>query len=159
MADAPAYRFVYEQLLRYPGIVTLLDRSLIHFHCWYARQPGVRAEHLRLEAEQEYEVGDAGRPLLLSLLPFWQTHPPTLPEHLRAHRLWLTNRLLRASLGVVFPDRRSWAEALARAPDCAGKLTVIPAGPSGPGMAGWYAALIEHCSGRRSWKVGLAAAG
>ena len=52
MGNSPYYGYMYETLLRHPGIVTLHDLGIADFHFWYAQQPGVDGEaHIRREFE------------------------------------------------------------------------------------------------------------
>ncbi len=41
MGNSPYHGYMYETLLRHPGIVTLHDLNIAEFHFWYADQPGV----------------------------------------------------------------------------------------------------------------------
>src|SRR5262249_35860304 len=41
MGNSRYHGYMYETLLRHPGIVTLHDPGLIHFHLAYVQQPGV----------------------------------------------------------------------------------------------------------------------
>jgi len=52
MGNSPYHGYMYETLLRYPGIVTLHDLNIARFHFWYAQQPGVDGDsHIRREFE------------------------------------------------------------------------------------------------------------
>jgi glycosyltransferase involved in cell wall biosynthesis len=52
MGNSHFHGYMYDILLRHPGIVTLHDLCLVHFHQWYARQPGVDGDtHIRTECE------------------------------------------------------------------------------------------------------------
>jgi glycosyltransferase involved in cell wall biosynthesis len=63
MGNSPYHGYMYETLLRHPGIVTLHDLCLMNFHFWYAQQPGVVGEaHIRREFEAFCGAG-AEKPL------------------------------------------------------------------------------------------------
>ena len=50
MGKSPYHGYMYETLLRHPGIVTLHDLGIADFHFWYAQQPGVDGNaHIRRE--------------------------------------------------------------------------------------------------------------
>ena len=52
MGNSPYHGYMYETLLRHPGIVTLHDLGIADFHFWYAQQPGVDGNaHIRREFE------------------------------------------------------------------------------------------------------------
>ena len=52
MGNSHYHGYMYETLLRHPGIVTLHDLGLAGFHFWYAQQPGVDGDaHIRREFE------------------------------------------------------------------------------------------------------------
>jgi glycosyltransferase involved in cell wall biosynthesis len=52
MGNSPYHGFMYEVLLRNPGIVTLHDLGLAGFHFWFAEQPGVDGDaHIAREFE------------------------------------------------------------------------------------------------------------
>ena len=48
MGNSHYHGYMYETLLRHPGIVTLHDLGIADFHFWYAQQPGVDGDaHVR----------------------------------------------------------------------------------------------------------------
>ena len=58
MGNSPYHGYMYETLLRHPGIVTLHDLGLANFHFWYAQQPGVDGNaHIRREFEAYFGAG------------------------------------------------------------------------------------------------------
>jgi hypothetical protein len=86
MGDSACHRFVYETLLRHPGLVTLHDFSLAGFQDWYARQPGMPPDYLACEIDpactrkaREWR----------SLLKQWASEPGGVPEQCRQRGLYL----------------------------------------------------------------------
>jgi glycosyltransferase involved in cell wall biosynthesis len=58
MGNSPHHGYMYDTLLRHPGIVTLHDLGLADFHLWYAQQPGVDANsYVRREFEAYFGAG------------------------------------------------------------------------------------------------------
>ena len=58
MGNSPYHGYMYETLLRHPGIVTLHDLGLADFHFWYAQQAGVDGNaHIRREFEAFFGAG------------------------------------------------------------------------------------------------------
>jgi glycosyltransferase involved in cell wall biosynthesis len=52
MGNSPYHGYMYDIILRHPGIVTLHDLGIAGFHGWYAQQPGVDSDtYLRREFE------------------------------------------------------------------------------------------------------------
>ena len=63
MGNSAYHQFVYQTLLRHPGVVTLHDLSLVNFQVWYARQPGVAADYLLDQIDAgAAEAADWGSP-------------------------------------------------------------------------------------------------
>lgn len=52
MGNSFYHHFVYNALMRYPGLVTLHDFGLAGFHDWYSRQPGASADHFAREVHR-----------------------------------------------------------------------------------------------------------
>ena len=58
MGNSRYHGYIYQTLLRHPGIVTLHDLCLVHFHFWFARQHGVDGDaHIRREFESYFGAG------------------------------------------------------------------------------------------------------
>ena len=65
MGNSHYHGYMYDTLLRHPGIVTLHDLGLAGFHFWYAQQPGVDGEaHIRREFEAFCRGGGRRGPAL-----------------------------------------------------------------------------------------------
>src|SRR5438105_7785129 len=58
MGNSPAHAYIYEQLLRHPGVVVLHEFVLHHLRMWMALNHGKRKAYLSL---METQHGDAGR--------------------------------------------------------------------------------------------------
>ena len=77
MGNSHYHGYMYEILLRHPGIVTLHDLGIADFHFWYAQQPGVDGTaHMRREFEAF--CGADSDEVLRALAP-WAGMPGGMP--------------------------------------------------------------------------------
>src|SRR5258708_1898255 len=129
MGNSEYHRFLYDALLRFPGIVVLHDLFLANFHGWYARQPGAPADHFLREltasapaSAAEYQVSPAQ----------WHEDPEGLPAACARRGIMCNRRLLDAAQAIVVHD--PWNEATIRRlhPDYLGRIHVVPHGVSVP---------------------------
>jgi len=129
MGNSEYHRFLYDALLRFPGIVMLHDLFLANFHSWYARQPGAPADHFLREltasapaSAAEYQASPAQ----------WHDDPGGLPAACARRGIMCNRRLLDAARAIVVHD--SWNEATIRRlhPDYLGRIDVVPHGVTVP---------------------------
>ena len=130
MGNASYHRFIYETLLRYPGVVTLHDVALAGFHVWYATQPGVAPDHLESElayekarqAQQEIGFEQAYAALDLS------ASPGQIEEDCLAAGVFLNRRVFECAERVILTHPWGRDYVASRHPDCLGQAHVIPLG-------------------------------
>jgi glycosyltransferase involved in cell wall biosynthesis len=127
MANTHYCEFVYETLLRHPGVVVLHDFLLPEFHLGYARRPGV--VHDFIANEIDFESDKAGREYRASP-EVWSGEPGGLCQACIRRGLTFNRRILERAAMAVVHDR--WgAEQIGRiSPALAERVRVIPHGAS-----------------------------
>jgi glycosyltransferase involved in cell wall biosynthesis len=125
MGNSAYHRFVYESLLRHPGIVTLHDFFLGGFHAEYGSWLGDVRNHLCRELRRERARLD------------WESAVETDPDHydrmfstFRAAGIWFNRRVFEQARGVILHDDYCRKLTEASMPDLAEKATVVPFGTS-----------------------------
>jgi glycosyltransferase involved in cell wall biosynthesis len=135
MGNSWYHKFIYEAILRNPGIVVLHDLHLAGFHWWYGSLAGAEHDHFIAELERD---DPAGITRWSGELEAWKREEGGIQGAAARRGLYVSRSVLeRASRLVV---HSSWARnALARRhPDLAGKVVEVPLGAEGfepsPGM-------------------------
>ena len=115
MGNNPYHGYIYETLLRYPGIVTVHDLNLAGFQFWYAGQLGVDGEaHIRREFEAF--CGAGAEKTLHSLAAFADT-PWGIPRACIQQGYHLNGRIFEHATAVIVHSPwcaeqvRSWCPA------------------------------------------------
>ena len=129
MGNSEFHGFLYDTLLRFPGIVVLHDLFLANFHHWYARQPGAPADHFL----RELTAGDPASAAEYQASPAqWHDETGGLTAACGRRGNMCNRRLLDAARAIVVHD--PWNEATIRRlqPDYLGRIHVVPHGVSVP---------------------------
>jgi glycosyltransferase involved in cell wall biosynthesis len=125
MGNSRYHRFLYDTLLRYPGVVTLHDAFLGGFHMIYGHQKGREREFLREELLYWYTDQAAAIAQVLGAEP-WNREAIALAC---ARRSWFLNRRVVASaLRVIVHSPWCLERVRATAPEDAERMVVIPHG-------------------------------
>jgi glycosyltransferase involved in cell wall biosynthesis len=125
MGNSRYHRFLYETMLRFPGIVTLHDFRLAEFHLDHGIRQGRAREHLRAELLRAYpDQAGAIAEVLAGASWDWETISGEC-----ARRGWSLNRSILASAArVVVHSPWCLEQVRTTAPEDAGRVAVIPHG-------------------------------
>jgi glycosyltransferase involved in cell wall biosynthesis len=125
MGNSRYHRFLYDTLLRHPGVVTLHDVFLGGFHMIYGHQKGREREFIRKELLHWYPDQAAAIAQVLDTQP-WNRETITLAC---AERSWFLNRRVAAAAERVIVHSPWCLERVrATAPEDAERMVVIPHG-------------------------------
>jgi glycosyltransferase involved in cell wall biosynthesis len=125
MGNSHYHRFIYETMLRRPGVVTLHDFGLSGFQWWYAHQPGAPAGHFEREIRR---FDPEGAPAILPQLPAWDAEPGNMQEACLRRGVYLNRSVFDAALRVVVHSPWCVAEVRRLFPEHEAKTAVIPMG-------------------------------
>lgn len=130
MGNSPAHAYIYDALLRYPGVVVMHEFVLHHLRVWMTLNGGKRKEYLATMAARYGEEGrDAAGRVLLGQFPEALFNYPLSDEAIHAARGIIVHSRYMAGLvqavrpdvplavvpmGVPMPPHISRAEARAR---------------------------------------------
>jgi glycosyltransferase involved in cell wall biosynthesis len=125
MANTHLCAYVYDMLLRHPGVVVLHDYALPEFHFGYSLRPGTPADFIAREiARESPELGAQ----YSTSAEAWRAEPGGIAQACLRRGLAFNRRVLEAAAVVVVHDR-SGAEQIARAyPHLVSRVRVIPHG-------------------------------
>jgi len=128
MGNSPYYGYMYETLLRHPGIVTLHDLGIANFHFWYAQQPGVDGNaHIRREFEA---FCGAGTDEVLRALAPWAGMPGGMPGACTQQGYHLNGRIFEQAATVIVHSPWCAEQVGSRFPAHLGKVSVVAFGAS-----------------------------
>ncbi|MGH7137599.1 MAG: glycosyltransferase family 4 protein [Pirellulales bacterium] len=103
MGNSGFHGFIYDTLLKYPGLVVLHDFCLTDLHYWYSLQPGVDKSFLVREIERESpELAEEYR----ASHARWASEPGGMIEACHRRGLTLNRRVITHAAGLVHHD--SW---------------------------------------------------
>lgn len=126
MGNSYYHKFLYEMLLRHPGIVTLHDFNLAGFHFWRAHQD---SEHpldtFRLElahSHPEHEDDPSAS------VEDWMREPGGVQGACVRRRLFLNRRVLEAAQAVIVHSPWCRERVQQRYPELVSKVHVVPMG-------------------------------
>ncbi|HKM52065.1 MAG TPA: glycosyltransferase [Isosphaeraceae bacterium] len=126
MGNSQYHGYMYEILLRYPGIVTLHDLGIAGFHFWYAQQPGVDGNsHIRRELEA-FCGARAGE--VLRSLAAWADAPGGMKGACIQQGYHLNGRIFEQAAAVIVHSPWCAEQVRSRFPAHLGKMTVVPFG-------------------------------
>ena len=124
MGNSPHHGYMYETLLRHPGVVTLHDLNLVNFHCWYARQPSVDGR-THLLREFEAFCGAGAQKALHSLAAFVE-NPDGFQEACNRQGYHLNGQVFEYATAVIVHSPSCVEQVQSRLPIHAGKAAVVP---------------------------------
>jgi glycosyltransferase involved in cell wall biosynthesis len=127
MANTHLCGYLYEMLLKYPGVVVLHDYALPEFHFGHALRPGASANFIADEiAFESPELGAEYRSSAAS----WRQESGGLSQACLRRGLAFNRRVLEAAAVIVVHDRFG-AERIASAyPHLSPRVRVVPHGAS-----------------------------
>ena len=126
MGNSPYHGYMYETLLRYPGIVTLHDLGIADFHFWYAQQPAVDGNaHIRRELEA-YCGAEADE--VLRMLAASSDAAGGMPAACIQQGYHLNGRILEQATAVIVHSPWCVEQVRSRFPAHLGKMSVVPFG-------------------------------
>lgn len=127
MGNSEYHGFVYETLLKYPGVVVLHDFVLTDFHYWYSLGPAADEEFLADEIAYESPEHASD---FRSSRSRWSDEPGGVVEACNRRGIAFNRRILEQAAGIVVHD--PWgARRIADAyPGVAPRVRVIPHGAS-----------------------------
>jgi glycosyltransferase involved in cell wall biosynthesis len=125
MANTHMCAYLYDMLLRHPGVVVLHDYALPEFHFGYALRPGAPADFIATEiALESPELAEEYR----TSVDAWRAEPGGIAQACLRRGLAFNRRVLDAAAVIVVHDR-SGAEQIARSyPHLVSRVRVIPHG-------------------------------
>lgn len=125
MGNSEYHRFIYETLLRFPGLVVMHDLFLTHFHFGYALQHGVGPDHvLREMAACAPHMVEAYRTSRWQ----WAREPGGLPGACTRRGITLNRGILEHATVVVVHDAWGRARIAESYPEVADHVHVVPHG-------------------------------
>lgn len=127
MGNSLYHKFVYERMLRRPGIVVLHDFGLAGFHHGYAHQEGVPAGHF--ERELRHSEG-LRAPWALEHMDAWIWDEGGVQEAFAARSLPMNRRVFDSASAVLLHSPWLLGKAESLHPDHRDKLRVVPMGCS-----------------------------
>jgi glycosyltransferase involved in cell wall biosynthesis len=133
MGNSHYHKFVYQTLLRHPGIVTLHDFCLSGFHHWYSLEPGLEPGLLRNEIEHHCREQ---APAVLSQLDAWAQEPGGLQEAFARRGLYLNRRIFDQAERVILHSPWCVERVDELFPEHLDRTSLIPLGAN--------AAVISH---------------
>lgn len=126
MGNSPYHGYLYEKLMRHPGIVTLHDLNLGGFHAWYARQPWVDGEaHVRRELEA---YCGASSDEALAVLASPADTPGGVLGACIERGYHLNGRIFEQASAVIVHSNWGVEQVRRRFPGHLGKTSVVPHG-------------------------------
>ena len=126
MGNSHYHGYMYEILLRHPGIVTLHDLGIADFHFWYAQQPGVDGNaHMRREFEAF--CGADSDEVLRALAP-WAGMPGGMPRACTQQGYHLNGRIFEQATAVIVHSPWCAEQVRSRFPAHLGKTSVVAFG-------------------------------
>jgi glycosyltransferase involved in cell wall biosynthesis len=134
MANTPMCAYLYEILLRHPGVVVLHDYALPEFHFGYSFRPGVPADFIAREIDlQSPELAEQYR----ASIDAWRAEPGGIAQACLRRGLTFNRRVLEAAAVIVVHDR-SGADQIARNyPHLFPRVRVIPHGADVCSVPDW----------------------
>jgi len=125
MGNSCYHKFIYETLLRHPGIVTLHDFCLAGFQYWCSLEPD--AEPGLFRREIEFHCREQARDVLPHLVE-WNREPGGLQESFARRGLYLNRRIFEHARRVVVHS--SWCVEKVRVlfPEHLDRTSLIPHG-------------------------------
>lgn len=127
MGNSEYHGFVYETLLKYPGVVVLHDFVLTDFHYWYSLGPAADAEFLAEEIA--YESLEHASDFRASAAR-WSDEPGGVVEACNRRGIAFNRRILEQAAGVVVHDPWGARRIKTAYPELADRVRVIPHGAS-----------------------------
>jgi glycosyltransferase involved in cell wall biosynthesis len=125
MGNSRYHSYLYETMLRVPGVVTLHDFCLAGFHLHFGHRRGMEREYIRNELLLWYpehaEAIEAG-------LKSWPWDWETIARECAKAGWYLNRRLLASPNHVVVHSPWCVEQVRATSPEYANKMTVIPHG-------------------------------
>lgn len=125
MGNSPAHAFLYRSMLAIPGVVTLHDPRLTHFHEAFGERPEVESGHLEREIARERP--EDWRDIVASF-DRMRDGPGGLGGGLIARGIDLNRRIVERSLAVVVHSRWAADRIKTKSPEHASKIHHIPFG-------------------------------
>ncbi len=126
MGDSHHHHYMYDTLLRHPGIVTLYDLGLAGFQFSYAQRPGVDGDaHIRREFEAccGAEADKAFR-----VIAACAEAPGGMPAACVKRGIYLSGRILQTATAVVVHSPWCVEQVRSRFPDHVNKISVVASG-------------------------------
>jgi glycosyltransferase involved in cell wall biosynthesis len=125
MGNSLYHKFIYEMMLRHPGIVALHDFCLAGFQEWFGNQPGAPAGHL--EHEVKLFCGDRTPQVLPDILR-WSMQPVGIHDECAQRGLHLNRRVFERAESVVVHSPWCLEQVQALFPQYLERTAVIPMG-------------------------------
>ncbi len=129
MGNSQYHGYMYQILLRHPGVVTLHDFGLAGFHFWYARQPGVDADaHLRSEFAAYFGHGAKQARCSLAAAAAAAEAAGGMPEDFAERGYFLNDRVLERAAALIVHSPWCVEQVRRRSPRHLDKMHVVPFG-------------------------------
>ncbi len=127
MGNSPYHGYMYDILLRHPGIVTLHDLCIAGFHFWYARQPGADGDaHIGREFEAFF--GEDADEVLRSLTAVAADATGGMAGACIERGYHLNGRIFERATAVIVHSPWCVEQVRGRFPAHLGKTSVVPFG-------------------------------
>ena len=127
MANTHYCAYLYEMLLKEPGVVVLHDYALPEFHFGYALRPGTPADFIAGEiARESPELADDYRANAAA----WRAEPAGIMEACIRRGLTFNRRVLDAAAMLVVHDPWGAEKVCRECPQLAPRVRVVPHGAS-----------------------------
>ncbi len=132
MGNSFYHKFIYEAILRHPGVVVLHDYSLSAFQFWFGSLAGAPPGHFEGELRRHDPANAEDH---LSRLDEWHREPGGMQVATTRRGLYLNRRVFEASTAVIVHSPWCREQVAAQFPEHLGKTVVIPHGASATTIA------------------------
>lgn len=125
MGNSKYHGYIYQTLLKYPGVVTVHDFNLAGFHYWFSFQPDAAADHFVNQLARENPDLAAE---FLAEGDHWKAESGGIAGACNRRGAWLNQEILLSAASIVVHDPWVAQQICLRRPELAARLRVIPHG-------------------------------
>ena len=125
MGNSKYHGYIYQTLLKYPGVVAVHDFNLAGFHYWFAFQPDAAPDHF---AQQLARENPALAAEFLAEGDRWTAEPGGIAAACNRRGAWLNQEVLQSAASIIVHDPWVTQQIRLRHPELADRVRVAPHG-------------------------------